>query len=238
MLAHLLRLPVMQVDFTLNTRQWAALRRELRAAELPPAKRKRLLWRILKLGVMVAARRHQKRQENAEGVKWPGRADGRKDKMIRELVKMMAISELPAKESARIYLKGQKKVPPGVIGQIQQAGFTTKMTAEKAAQASKKNGDAATLRQATRLLKLGYTAFPVSAPRKPSVSEITDSMSKQQAGAIIRSMEGRAAKATWSINLPGREWLAVSDDEFNKILVRQLQAINFGWRARAQDVRG
>lgn len=228
----------MQVDFTLNTRQWESLKRELRAAELPPAKRRRLLYRILKLGVMVAARRHQKRQENAEGVKWPGRADGRKEKMLRELVKMMAISELPAKESARIYLKGQKKISPGVIGQIQQVGFNTQMTAEKAAKASRKNGDSATLHQATRLLKLGYTAFPVSAPRKPSVSDIMDSMSKQKAGTIIRSMEGRAAKTTWTINLPGREFLAVSDDEFNNILVRQLQAINFGWRTRAQDVRG
>ncbi|MGM0511123.1 MAG: hypothetical protein ACQER3_00315 [Pseudomonadota bacterium] len=228
----------MQVDFTLNTQQWAALRRELRAAELPPAKRKRLLWRILKLGVMVAARRHQKRQENAEGVKWPARKSGFKGKMISQLPKMMAISELPAKESARIYLKGQKKVPPGVVGRIQQTGFSTQMTAAKAAQASRKNGESATLRQAKRLLELGYTEFPTSAPRKPSLSEIMNSLSKQKAGAIIRGMEGKSAATNWTITLPGREWLAVSDDEFNKILVRQLQAINFGWRTRTQDVRG
>ncbi|PVZ87911.1 hypothetical protein C9426_09940 [Serratia sp. S1B] len=228
----------MKVDFTLNTKQWNALRKELEAAEMPPAKRKRLLYRILKLGVMVAARAHQRKQENAEGVKWPGRADGRKDKMLRNLVKMMAISELPAKESARIYLRGQKKVPPGVIGQIQQTGFTTQMTAEKAAKISKANGDAATLRQAKRLLELGYTEFPVSAPRKPSASEIMGKLSKRKAGAIIRAMEGREAASVWTITLPSREFLAVSDDEFNKILVRQLQAINFGWKVKAQDIKG
>lgn len=228
----------MRVDFTLNTQQWHALQKELKAAELPPRQRRRLLYRILKLGVMVAARRHQKRQENADGIKWPARQNGFPGKMMSQLPKMMAISELPATESAQIYLKGKKRVPPGVVGQIQQTGFTTQMTAAKAARASQQNGDGATLRQAKRLHDLGYTEFPVSAPRKPAVSEIMSSLSKQKAGAIIRSLEGRRAKASWTITLPGREWLAVSDDEFNKILARQLQAINFGWKVRAQDVKG
>ncbi|WP_427192616.1 hypothetical protein [Serratia marcescens] len=228
----------MQVSVTLPAHQWKALQQELKAAELPPKKRQRLLWRILKLGVMVAARRHQRRQENAEGVKWPGRADGRKDKMMRELVKMMAVQELPASESARIYLKGAKKVPPGVVGAVQSTGFTTQMSAERAANASRKRDDGATLRQAKRLFDLGYTVFPVSAPRKPSLTEIMESLSMQKAGAIIRSLEGRPPKSGWTITLPGREWLAVSDDEFNKILARQMQAINFGWKVRAQDVKG
>ncbi|MFB9087284.1 hypothetical protein ACFFW8_21975 [Erwinia tracheiphila] len=151
---------------------------------------------------------------------------------------MMAISELAAKESARIYLKGSKRVPPGVVGQMQQTGFSVQMTAEKAARASRKNGDKCTLRQAKRLLDLGYTELPVSAPRQPSLTEIMDGLSKQKAGAIIRSMEKREAKTTWTITLPGREWLAVSDSEFNQILARQLQSINFGWNVSAQDIRG
>lgn len=228
----------MQISVTLPTHLWKALQDELKAAELPPKKRQRLLWRILKQGVMVAARRHQRRQENADGIKWPGRANGRKKKMMRELVKMMAIHELPASESARISLKGQKKVPPGVVGGMQSAGFTTQVSAEKAARESRQRDDGATLKQAKKLLDLGYTLFPVSAPRKPSVTEIMDSLSMQKAGVIIRSLAKRPSKSSWTITLPGREWLAVSDDEFNKIFARQMQAINFGWKVRAQDVKG
>jgi len=228
----------MQISVTLPTRQWQALQKELEAAQLPPRQRRRLLWRILKTGVMAAARRHQRRQESAEGIKWPGRSNGRRDKMMRELVKMMAIHELPARESARIYLKGKKKVPPGVVGAQQTTGFTTQVSAEKAARASQARDDGATLKQATKLLKLGYTLYPVSAPRKPSATEIMRTLSMQQAGVIIRSMEGRPPKNSWTITLPGRDWLAVSDDEFNKILARQMQAINFGWKVRAQDVKG
>lgn len=70
----------MQADFTLNRAQWEALKKDLAALELPPNKRKRLLWRLLKLGVMPAARRHQKQQANAEGIKWPKRQNGFKGK--------------------------------------------------------------------------------------------------------------------------------------------------------------
>ncbi|WP_234419496.1 hypothetical protein [Lelliottia sp. WB101] len=99
----------MKAELTLNTRQFALMRKELAKLDLPPQKRKRLLWRILKLGVMVSAKRHQRRQENAEGEKWPGRSDGRRTKMMQQLPKMMAIRELPANDSAKIYLRGQKK---------------------------------------------------------------------------------------------------------------------------------
>ncbi|CNK19833.1 phage-like protein [Yersinia aldovae] len=227
----------MQTDFTLNAAQWGALQKTLKDLELPPAKRRRLLWRILKSGVMPAARRHQKRQENAEGVKWPGRADKRKAKMMTKLPGMMVIGELPASDSARIYLRGNKKTPPGVVGRMQQVGFTTSMTAQKAAKGQDSTANA-TLNQAKKLLDLGYVVFPVSAPRAPSVAEIMRTLSQRKAGAIIRSLEGKASKRSWTITLPGREWLAVNDDEFNKMLARQMQAINYGGGVRAQDIKG
>ena len=227
----------MQADFTLNRAQWEALKKDLAALELPPNKRKRLLWRLLKLGVMPAARRHQKQQANAEGVKWPKRQNGFKGKMMRGLPKMMAIRELAASDSAKIYLRGNKKTSPGVVGNMQQSGFTTTVTADQAKK--RKSSEAgATLRQAKRLLDLGYTVFPKTAPRNPSVSEIMDSLSRDKAGAIIRSLEGRKAKTSWTVTLPGREWLAVNDDEFNKMLARQMQAINYGGGVRAQDIKG
>lgn len=227
----------MQADFTLNAAQWGALRKTLENLELPPPKRRRLLWRILNKGVMPAARRHQKRQENAEGVKWPGRADKRKSKMMTKLPGMMVIGELPASDSAKIYLRGNKKTPPGVVGHMQQVGFTTTVTASQA-EKRQDNTVSATLPQAKKLLDLGYVVFPVSAPRAPSVAEIMQNLSKGKAGAIIRSLEGRKSKQSWTITLPAREWLAVSDDEFNNLLARQVQAINYGSGVRAQDIKG
>lgn len=229
----------MRAQLTLNTRQFAEMRKELAKLDLTPQKRKRLLWRILKLGVMVAAKRHQRRQEDATGKKWPGRKDGRREKMMRLLPGMMAIRELPANESAKIYLRGSKKVSPGVVGQVQQTGMKTTVTADKAKRIKGNRGEEkATLRQAKRLHELGYMTHPVSAPGVASMSEIMRTLSRDKAGTIIRAMEGRPAKASWTIDLPAREWLAVSDEDFDKILVRQMRGIQFGAGVRAQDIKG
>ena len=48
-------------------------------------------------------------------------------------------------------------------------------------------------------------------------------------------MSGRAVKTSWAINVPARAFLGMNDDEFNKALARQLQAIGFGWDVNAQD---
>ena len=46
------------------------------------------------------------------------------------------------------------------------------------------------------------------------------------------------AKRTWTIDIPGRVFLGVSNDEFNQIIARKMQAIGFGWDVNAQDIRG
>ncbi|HFV9291867.1 TPA: hypothetical protein ACIAIE_001678 [Serratia fonticola] len=220
-----------QVNVTggVNPAQWAMLRRTLAQHELPPAKRRRLLFRILRQGVMPAAKKHQRQQESAAGVKWPGRWKGRKKaKMIRKLPSMMAVQELNA-ESAKIYIRGNKRVSPGRVAAMQQEGVRANMTAAQAA-AGQDGSAPATLRQAKKLLELGYVVNPVSKPRAPSVRDIRASMSMKKAGATIRRMENRRSKTSWTVTVPPREWLAVSDDEFNKILERQIQALNYGGR--------
>lgn len=227
----------MNISLTLNSQQFREMRRQIDALNLPPRKQERLLWRILQRGVMPAARAHQRRQESADGVKWPGRARGGKKKMLRQLPKMMAIRQMPAKSSALIYLRGSKRVPPGVVGAAQQGGQTVTVTASQA-KAQKKTEGMATLKQARRLRQLGYMQYPVTDPRVAKLDEILVSLTRDKAGLIIRNMEGREAKKTWKNTLPAREFLAVSDDEFNKILARQLQAVNYGLGVRAQDVKG
>ena len=59
-----------------------------------------------------------------------------------------------------------------------------------------------------------------------------------QAGLLIKKLRGKPTKSTWTIDIPARVFLSVSDTEFNKILARQLQAIGFGWNVNAQDIKG
>jgi hypothetical protein len=63
-------------------------------------------------------------------------------------------------------------------------------------------------------------------------------MAYDQAGLLIRKLSGKAVKNSWQIDLPARVFLGMSDDEFNKALARQLQAIGFGWDVNAQDIKG
>ncbi|OJH81734.1 hypothetical protein ASJ78_04817 [Serratia marcescens] len=70
------------------------------------------------------------------------------------------------------------------------------------------------------------------------MKEIAGVMSFAQAGLLIRKLSGKAAKSVWTVELPARPFLGMSDEEFNKALARQLQAIGFGWDVKAQDMKG
>lgn len=226
----------MQAELTLNQAQFRAMKAEIDRLDMPPRKRRRLLWRMLKLGVMVAARRHQKKQQDADGTAWTPRADKRTDKMMRFLPGLMAVREMPATDAAKVILQGAKKVPPGVVARAQQEGMTTTVTAAQRRASHQEGG--CTLRQAKRLHDMGYMRYPVSVGAVSPVSEIMTTLSQDKAGVIIREMEGRESVRSWRVKLPAREWLAVSDNEFDNILVRQLKAIDFGWRVTVQDIRG
>ncbi len=63
-------------------------------------------------------------------------------------------------------------------------------------------------------------------------------MPYSQAGLLIRKLSGKAVKTSWTVDLPARVFLGMNDDEFDKALARQLQAIGFGWNVKAQDIKG
>lgn len=62
-------------------------------------------------------------------------------------------------------------------------------------------------------------------------------MPYSQAGLLIRKLSGKAVKTSWTVDLPARVFLGMNDDEFDKALARQLQAIGFGWNVKAQDIK-
>lgn len=232
----------MKIDGGLDKRQLKELRQALAAAELKPKQRQRLLWRIAKLGIINAARRHQRNQVTPDGQPWPKRKRG-KGKMLRQLPRLLHVREMPEREAVRIYLKGGNyrnnsgTVSAGLIGAVHQEGATIPMSAEKMPRPDQR-GKPALMSQAKRLRALGYRVWKKGRYVKASSRQIMESMSMAQAGLLIKKLRGKPTKSTWTIDIPARVFLGVSDTEFNKILARQLQAIGFGWNVNAQDIKG
>ncbi|MFW6820519.1 hypothetical protein ACM7TO_19575, partial [Enterobacter hormaechei] len=227
----------------LNKRQLAELKKALASMELPPKKRQRLLWRMAKYGVIAAAKRNVRNQETPDGEGWEGRKTKRKGKMLRNMPKLLHIREMPEIQAVRIYLQGggyrngDKPVPAGTVGYSQQNGMRVRVN--RANQPGKvQAGKMATAPQAKKLRALGYRVRRGKRWKKPTIREITSEMPYGQAGLLIRKLSGKAVKTSWTIDLPSRVFLGMGDEDFNKALARQLQAIGFGWDVNAQDIRG
>lgn len=89
----------------LNKSQLAELRRTLARADLPKAKRQRLLWRLAKYGLIASAKRNVRNQADPDGEAWPGRRTKRKGKMLRNLPKLLHIRDMPEISAVRVYLQ-------------------------------------------------------------------------------------------------------------------------------------
>ncbi|MBJ8955873.1 hypothetical protein [Citrobacter braakii] len=231
------------INGELNQEQFRQLQEALKKLDLPPAKRRRLLWRMAKYGVEAAAKRNVRNQQSPEGDKWQGRQTRRKGKMLRNMPKLIRIREMPETESVRLYLTGgnyrnaKGNLPAGVVGYVQQNGMS--VTVNRKQVEGREQGDkSASLRQAKRLRKAGYKVRRGKRWRKPGYKEIQEKMTARQAGLLIRILEDKPVKTSWQIDLPARGFLGIGQDDFNKALARQLQAIGFGWDVNAQDIRG
>lgn len=226
----------------LDKRQLQQLRDALKAADLPPKKRQRLLWRIAKLGIITAAKRHQRNQTDPDGNPWPARKRG-KGKMLRQLPKLLHVREMPEREAVRIYFKGGKynngnnPVSAGLIAGVHQDGASFSMSADRAPRPDQRNKPALP-RQAKKLRALGFKMLKNGKYVKATSAHILNTMSMAQAGLMIKKLRGKPSKSTWKIDIPSRVFLGVSDTEFNNIMARQLQAIGFGWNVKAQDIKG
>lgn len=227
-----------KIDGGLDRRQLGELRRELAKRDLPPRKRQRLLWRIAQRGIIAASKRHQRQQQTPDGKPWEPRKRGNK-KMLRGLPKLLAVRNLPEREAVVIYLRGKggRSMSAGVLAGIHATGATITGTASTLPKREQGNA-LATRRQATKLRKLGFKRHDGQRWVRPPASWITQNMKQSQAGLIIRKLSGEDPKTSWKIVLPARVFLGASDAEFNKILAQQLQAIDFGWQVKAQDIKG
>lgn len=119
----------MIINGELSKKQLTELQQALKRLELPPPKRQRLLWRLAKYGVIVAAKRNVRNQQSPDGTPWQGRQTNQRGKMLRNMPKLLHIREMPEISAVRLYLQGggyrngEKPVPAGVVGYGQQNGM-------------------------------------------------------------------------------------------------------------------
>lgn len=232
----------MIINGELSKKQLTELQQALKRLELPPPKRQRLLWRLAKYGVIVAAKRNVRNQQSPDGTPWQGRQTNQRGKMLRNMPKLLHIREMPEISAVRLYLQGggyrngEKPVPAGVVGYGQQNGMHVTINRSAVAKSVPPERPA-TIKQAKKLRALGYRVKKGKRWHKPPYKEIIENMRFAQAGLLIKKLSGKAAKSAWTVDVPAREFLGMSDDDFNKALARQLQAIGFGWDVKAQDMK-
>ncbi len=232
----------MIINGELSKKQLAELQQALKRLDLPPPKRQRLLWRLAKYGVIVAAKRNVRNQQAPDGTPWQGRQTNQRGKMLRNMPKLLHIREMPEISAVRLYLQGggyrngEKPVPAGVVGYGQQNGMHVTINRSAVAKTVPPERPA-TIKQAKKLRALGYRVKKGKRWRKPPYKEIVENMRFAQAGLLIKKLSGKAAKSAWTLDVPAREFLGMNDDDFNQALARQLQAIGFGWDVKAQDMK-
>lgn len=233
----------MRINGELNKKQFKALQDSLTALELPAQKRQRLLWRMAKHGVIAAAKRHVRQQTDENGRPWAPRKRKNKRPMLRNLPKLIKIKEIPAQQAVRLYFSGgkyrngKKAVAAGIVAGAHHDGMTTTI---KKSQLKNNQDNAApvTPQQVKRLRALGYSIMKKGRYVKAPASYIRAHLTQAQAGLILRVLRNKPTKTAWTIQLPSRVFLQVSDSEFSDILARQLQGINYGGGIKKQDIRG
>ncbi len=211
----------------LNRRHLARLREEMRRLDLTPRKRRRLLLRIARHGIIAAAKRNQRRQQSPDGTPWPARKRG-KGKLLPKLPKLLAVREIPEQGKVVIYLRGdgRRGLPPGALGYIHAEGMSTTINAGNLRGRAEQGP--ATRAQARALRKLGHRHRQEGRLVKSSAAWIEQNLRSAQAGLLIRKLSDQPVHATWRIELPAREFLGVNDDEFARILARHIQGLNYG----------
>jgi Phage virion morphogenesis family len=217
------------------------LKRQMQLLMMPPATRRRLLYRVGQR-VIRDSRKRIRTQTDLQGVAFkPGhnpetdthRHKRGRRKLLAGLSKMIKVMRNDS-VSATISF-------PGIAAQIaakQQHGFEETVTAAQAIAILRKEGgkrnDPATKRQAKALRDLGFVP---KGKRRTSNKDIMANMTVGQAGAIIRTMrakQGKPQKQSWITRLPARSFLGATarevTDYINLIFEQITQGLSHGTR--------
>ncbi|KAB7715711.1 hypothetical protein GBN32_00290 [Plesiomonas shigelloides] len=237
----------------LNPAQLKKLRQALKQADLTPDKRKRLLWRIAKRGLIPLAKRHVKNQSAPNGQQWTKRKRGKR-KLLTGLPRFLGVRENGDGSISIIFKRGayKSRQHAGLIGYLNQYGADIQMSAATMQQRPTQTNKPATRGQARALVALGYQipatpernaagryTRPMGRLKKKRATQgwIREHLNMAQAGLIIRLLKGESPRKTWTISLPERAFLGANDDEFAAILAREMRGIQFGWSIKKQDIK-
>lgn len=223
----------MRISGELNRAQLKYLRSEIERMNLTPEKKRKLLYRIMKNGVLAATERNIKRQKSPEGTKFDKRQSKRKAKLLSKIAKNIVIKS--SSNEGKAYFRGvykstsTKTIPVGVVAKTQQDGLAVKQNKNQFEnQTHNTNKGSITERQIKRLRKLGHTHSKNKKPIRSSVKWLQANLSEAQAGITIRNMLELPEKSGWDIKIPEREFLGISENDFMKSIKRELRNINYG----------
>ena len=227
----------MRISGELNQEQLRHLNSEIERMNLTPMQCRKLLYRIMKYGVLPATKRNIKRQKTPDGAKFDKRKSRRKAKLLSKIAKNIVIKS--SSNEGKAYFRGvykssrTKTIPVGVVAKTQQDGLTvTQNKNQFENQTHNTNKGSITARQIKRLRKLGHTHSKNKKSIRSSVKWLQANLSEAQAGITIRNMLEHPPKSSWDIKIPAREFLGISDDDFMKSVKRELRNINYGGNRR------
>ncbi|EMS0405861.1 phage virion morphogenesis protein [Escherichia coli] len=249
----------------LNPQQLAEAQAMLQSLDLPPKKRQRLLWRIAKHGIIAAARRHQRNQRAPDGTPWAPRKNKKKKagkntgKMLKKLPRLMAVREIPGQDAVKVYFRAVRYGPTASASNVAWAhhnGATIRYHGDSFRHERPGRSVPCSLKQAQALRAWGLELKSGKRWRKATLSMIRRRVSNRQAGWLLARFERddwddfrdlyssdgqgirqRNRPRTWTITLPSRVFLGVTNEEFSHILARQINAMGYGLDVDAQDIR-
>lgn len=214
------------ISMGLNKNDVKAFLKDLEIIALPSKKKREILIRTLQM-IKRRAVSTASKQQSPTGQGWKKRKKGTA-KMLRRIAKL-ANSKADRDSQGRLYYK-QKRT--GKIAEEHQEGIDHLF---KRGDFSRKNKggsstDPATPRQAKKLRDLGYTINNNGKRRRrPTLSEIQNTLSRAKASLIIRKLEEKYGKGSgrnlteWIIPTEKRPFLDTRDEENAKIILAEIQ---------------
>lgn len=242
--------PTLEVRVAFSRAQMRQIKDAIARYDLTPAKRQRLLWRIAKNGIIGATKANAKKQHTPDDKAWPARAKGHgHKKMIRKLPGMLGVRQVDD-DTVKVVFRGGKKTKAAVVAWAQQHGATIQMNRSQLKRnGENQKGHAATKFQAKKLAALGFKA-PVMVQkgrkgkytherqyRTVSQKWICENLNMAQAGLIIRKLEGKETVESWTIHLPARPFLGITDDQLAASIAREIRGIQYGSGIKKQDIK-
>lgn len=195
---------------------------QLAFLQLKPQKRRNILRSAIR-AANKSSKERITRQSDLAGKRWQGRANGKKKKMLTKLKRNMKVRY--GANSASVYFKGGNS---GKIARAHQEGISLDAGKPKSSAAQNKEGPA-TRNLARALISEGYKIprGKGKGSKRPSIKWITNNLSINQAGFLLRELKGSSGKNAWKIDLPARSFLgqtmAEQKEQMNFILNKAMQ---------------